>query len=177
MQNEFKLKSNPNDEDNTSKEIYLRGKNLADGYLEPNSLKCVGFKNGWFNTSDIGYLENNKLFLKGRSDNQINIGGRKLSAEKIEREAMLLHFIHDILIFSVDDSVFGEKIAAIIVFNNNDSVSESVNKLIKFFKGYPDEQFPKIVWIAKNILLSDNGKKVRDRKRILSFAKNLKQII
>ncbi len=58
-------------------QIALRGPMQATNYLgSPNSLTD---KDGWFLTQDSGYLENGKLFINGRIDDQIISGGEKIS--------------------------------------------------------------------------------------------------
>ena len=175
---EFKLVPNSKIAGNNNEEIFLKGNNLADGYLHSSSLKCTKFKDGWFNTSDIGFLKGKKLFLKGRSDNLINVGGRKIPAEKLEKDISSLHFIKDCLVFSVEDAVFEQRIAAIIVFDNKIGENPNiVNKLKKHLRKYPNEEYPKIAWTSKSIPLSHNGKKLRNRNQILMFTENLNQII
>ena len=63
MEQNILTKSNKIFENKKTKEICIRGKNLADGYLDPDSLGCIKFSDGWFKTSDIGLIQEKKLFL------------------------------------------------------------------------------------------------------------------
>jgi len=57
--------------------IALRGPMQASEYL--GSTLKLSDDEGWFVTSDAGYLENGKLYVTGRLDDQIISGGEKIS--------------------------------------------------------------------------------------------------
>ena len=57
---------------------------MRDYLLENNELKKK-FKNNWFNTGDIGYIDKNQnIFLMGREDDSFRVGHEKLCPEEIE---------------------------------------------------------------------------------------------
>ena len=71
--------------------IQIKGEHLADSLLIDGQQKPICDENGWFATTDLGEIRNNHLYFLGRSDNVINIGGQKISAESIE-QAILSKF-------------------------------------------------------------------------------------
>ncbi len=79
--------------------IYLRGPMLAE----------VALEDGWFRTSDMGQLENGKLVISGRSDDQIISGGEKISLSTIERE-LNENFNSIFIAFAKPDQEWGERL-------------------------------------------------------------------
>ena len=62
--------------------IALRGPMQAQAYLgSPVELSDVA---GWFVTNDSGYLQDGKLYIEGRMDDQIISGGEKISLTAID---------------------------------------------------------------------------------------------
>jgi acyl-CoA synthetase (AMP-forming)/AMP-acid ligase II len=67
-------------------EIWAKGSNVAEEYLFDPELTREKFSDGWFRTGDLarvdadGYLE-----LLGRTDDMINVGGKKLYPLEIEQ--------------------------------------------------------------------------------------------
>jgi acyl-CoA synthetase (AMP-forming)/AMP-acid ligase II len=63
-------------------EIEIRGPSLMDGYVgEPSD----GDRDGWFKTSDRGYLEDGSLFVVGRADDVLVIAGENIDPRDLER--------------------------------------------------------------------------------------------
>ena len=62
--------------------IALRGPMQASEYL--GSENRLSDEDGWFLTSDAGYIESRKLFVTGRVDDQIISGGEKISLSTID---------------------------------------------------------------------------------------------
>ncbi len=67
--------------------LTVRSRAVAETYW-PEKSDALG--NGIFQTSDLAELKDNAVFLRGRAGDQINIAGRKLSPETVER-ALLAH--------------------------------------------------------------------------------------
>ncbi|WP_299656080.1 AMP-binding protein [uncultured Jannaschia sp.] len=67
--------------------ICLRGDHVALGRLDPDGhLHALADDDGWFVTQDAGAIEDGHLHYRGRLDDQINLGGIKVSAEGLERD-------------------------------------------------------------------------------------------
>jgi acyl-CoA synthetase (AMP-forming)/AMP-acid ligase II len=101
--------------------ILLRGTPCFGSYEDADeandeSFFCVNGEEGWFNTGDIGYLdENNYLYISGRSKEVINRGGETISPFEIE-EAIIQHpMVKDTIAFSAPHAKLQETIGAVIV--------------------------------------------------------------
>ena len=74
-------------EDSTVGRINVRGAPVFGGYLKANNAidKTCFTEDGWFDTGDLGYLDNaGYLYITGRSKEVINRGGELISPFEIE---------------------------------------------------------------------------------------------
>ncbi|WP_454624934.1 amino acid adenylation domain-containing protein [Bradyrhizobium cenepequi] len=97
-------------------EIVLRGPTISRGYYNDPEATRSAFRDGWFRTGDLGYLdEDGYLFIVGRIKDVINRGGQKISPVEVE-EVLLSH--PDVLeagVFGVPHQKLGETVGAAIV--------------------------------------------------------------
>ena len=90
------------------KRIAIKGQVLAHTYLGAEALWDTQYKDGWFHSTDIGRIENEKLIVEGRSDDVIISGGENISLSAIE-SSLHAHFPHkNFAAFSVKDSKWGD---------------------------------------------------------------------
>lgn len=90
------------------KRIAIKGPVLAHTYLGAEALWDTQYKDGWFHSTDIGRIENEKLIVEGRSDDVIISGGENISLSAIE-SSLHAHFPHkNFAAFSVKDSKWGD---------------------------------------------------------------------
>jgi acyl-CoA synthetase (AMP-forming)/AMP-acid ligase II len=97
-------------------EIVVRGETVFDGYEDaPEENKAV-FTDGGFRTGDMGYLDfEGYLFITGRKKEMINKGGQKISPAEVDAVLMACPGVAEAMTFPVEDPVFGEEIAALVV--------------------------------------------------------------
>ncbi|WP_394565268.1 amino acid adenylation domain-containing protein [Bradyrhizobium sp. 31Argb] len=97
-------------------EIMLRGPTISRGYYDDPEATRSAFRDGWFRTGDLGYLDTDGyLFIVGRIKDVINRGGQKISPLEVE-EALLSH--PDVLeagAFGIPHQKLGETVGAAIV--------------------------------------------------------------
>ena len=65
--------------------VAIKGSVLAHTYLGAEALWETQYKDGWFHSSDIGRLENEKLIVEGRVDDVLICGGVNISISAVER--------------------------------------------------------------------------------------------
>ena len=66
--------------------IGIRSSSLADGYLNKPEATSQRFVDGELITEDLGFIHDGELFVLGRTDDVIPIGGRNLHARDVELE-------------------------------------------------------------------------------------------
>lgn len=66
-------------------EIWIQGPGLFDAYLHPWQSRCEVLRDHWFRTGDLGHFDaEGFLYLDGRSNSVINVGGLKCFPEEVE---------------------------------------------------------------------------------------------
>lgn len=94
--------------------LEVRSRAVGTGYWpEPES----SLGHGIFHTSDLAEISFGMVYLRGRASDQINVAGRKVSPEVIERILLTHPDVQNCLVFGVpsNDADRGEKIVACVV--------------------------------------------------------------
>ena len=93
--------------------LIVRSRAVAETYW-PEKSSSLG--DGFFQTSDLADLKDGKVFLRGRLGDQINVAGRKISPETIERALLANPKVRGCLVFGVPsrDAERTEIIVAVI---------------------------------------------------------------
>ena len=139
-------------------EVVLRGPTITKGYDDDIAATKSAFRNGWFRTGDLGYLDSDGyLFIVGRIKEVINRGGQKVSPAEVE-EALLRH--PDVLeagAFAIPHKRLGESVAAVVVLRPNAEVS--THKLRDFTRNrLARYKVPSLVRIVPEIPKGASGK-------------------
>jgi acyl-CoA synthetase (AMP-forming)/AMP-acid ligase II/acyl carrier protein len=100
-------------------EVAVRGANVFSGYLDDAEANAAAFRQGWFLTGDLGYIDpDGELFLAGRTKDLINRGGEKISPREVE-EVLLSHpSIEQAAVFGVPHPTLGEDLGAAVVLRD-----------------------------------------------------------
>ncbi len=107
-------------------EVAVRGDNVFAGYEDDAEANSKAFRNGWFLTGDIGYLNKDELlFLTGRVKQLINRGGEKVNPQEVD-DALLAHpDVAEAAAFALKHRTLGEDVGAAIVLRPNASANGS----------------------------------------------------
>jgi len=145
--------------------ILIKGDHVAQGYLKKKKLWESKIFNGYYISGDLGYLNSSGyLFLKGREDDAINIGGRTVSLT--ESYNKLTKFIKktNFITVGIDDP---RKVAdKMLVLCIEDKWKEKIlwSKLrLKLFEYMHKSLVPSDVFILKKFPLTHNGKIIKSK--------------
>jgi acyl-CoA synthetase (AMP-forming)/AMP-acid ligase II len=72
--------------DPDTSEILVRSPSAATGYLDDPAGTAARFRDGWVRTGDIGFVRDGELYVVGRSDDVLIVGGRNVYVHEIEAE-------------------------------------------------------------------------------------------
>jgi len=86
-------------------EIVNRGRNVMQGYYNRPEETAAIIKDGWLYTGDLGYLENNRIFITGRKKEIIVLSnGKNINPEEIENKILSMNdVITEIGVFEKSD--------------------------------------------------------------------------
>jgi acyl-coenzyme A synthetase/AMP-(fatty) acid ligase len=85
--------------------IKVKSGTMIEGYLDNPALTAASFRDGWFHSSDFGMMPGpGRLVVLGRSDDMLNVGGRKLAPGPIEDRLKTVPGVRDAAAFSAANS-------------------------------------------------------------------------
>jgi len=97
-------------------EVVIRGPGVTSGYLANDEANAEAFRDGWFRTGDLGYLDSDGyLFLVGRSKDTIVSGGINVYPAEIEDVLHALPGVVEAAVTGIPDPVWGESVKAVLV--------------------------------------------------------------
>jgi acyl-CoA synthetase (AMP-forming)/AMP-acid ligase II len=95
--------------------IWLKSITLIQGYWNRPDANAKEFRDGWFNTGDIGYLDSDGyLFLSDRAKDMVIRGGENVYPLEIESTLMNRPDVIETVAFGVPDEQMGEEVALIV---------------------------------------------------------------
>lgn len=153
---EIKILNDENENMNEG-EIWIKGKNVIKKYwLNKNADKNI--VDGWIRTGDFGYFDEKKyLFLRGRKDDLINIGGEKVFPEEVEDVVRHIVGVKDVVAFGVNHDIFGQVIKIHVIKEKNTDVDKS-KILVHCMKNLEKFKVPSKIEFVENIPRTDYGK-------------------
>ena len=155
---EVKIKIvNENNNDAEIGEIWIKGNNVIKKYWN-NSKYDKNIVDDWLQTGDIGYFDKEGyLFLKGRNDDIINIGGEKITPYEIEEVVKQILGVEDVVAFGINHEIFGQVVKLNIV-KSKDSDLDKYKILTHCMKNLEKFKIPSKIDFVENIPKTDYGK-------------------
>jgi long-chain acyl-CoA synthetase len=138
-------------------EIIIQGENVIKNYWK-NPTADKNLENGWLQTNDIGYLDNDEnLFLVGRNDDVINIGGEKVIPNEIEEIIKQIPEIEDVVAFGINNEIFGKTIKVNIIKKKNSKL-DKIKILSYCLKNLEKFKIPSKIEFVEKIPKNEYGK-------------------
>ena len=107
--------------------IHVKGPQVMLGYLNQPDLTCRAIKDGWFNTGDIGFLdEQGFLTVTGRVSQFSKIAGEMVSHMAVENEILRISGLSagDIFVTAIPDDARGERL--VVIYCNIDKTPDDI---------------------------------------------------
>lgn len=146
--------------------ILVKGPQVFKGYKVEVDNTNAWIEDGWFNTGDLGYLdEDDCLYLSGRAKDLIIRGGHNIDPELIEEPLMSHSEIASAIAIGLPDAYAGELPMAYAVRKPGSNVSET--ELIKYCEERISERaaVPKRIDFIEEMPLTAVGKIFRPTLR------------
>lgn len=137
-------------------EIIVSSPASASCYDENPEQSATTFKNGFYYTGDLGYLdEQGNLYITGRKKKMINVAGLKVDPSEVESVILNIDEVSEVVVLGKPDGDYGELVKAVIVAKS--ALGE--DKIIKYCKQHLAEyKWPKIIEFRAEIPKSPLGK-------------------
>ncbi len=104
--------------------ILIRGPAILSGYWKAPETTQDAVKDGWLDTGDTGYLDEDEyLFLTGREKDIIIRGGENISPIEIENILESHSQVSEAAVIGVPDPEWGEVVVAIVITNPGKTVN------------------------------------------------------
>ena len=146
--------------------ILVKGPQVFAGYKVEADNRNAWVEDGWFNTGDLGYLdENDCLFLSGRAKDLIIRSGHNIDPELIEEPINSHPDVVTSVAIGLPDAYTGELPMAYVVLTQGSSLTEQ--ELIDYAAGLISERaaIPKRIDFLKEMPLTAVGKIFRPALR------------
>ncbi len=91
-------------------EIVVKSPSVMKGYYnDPQATAEVLTEDGWLHTGDLGYVENNRIFITGRKKNLIILSnGENISPEELENKFVSAEIVAEVLVYAEDGVITAE---------------------------------------------------------------------
>jgi len=135
--------------------ILVKGDLVMKGYLNEPELTAEAIVDGWYNTGDMGFLdEDGYLWHSGRFKRFVKIGGEMVSLVKVEN-VMEKHLPEGVscCIVEIPDEIKGSTIVA--------AVTQDINKIAilrKMGKDLPNIALPRQFFVIEELPMMGTGK-------------------
>lgn len=107
-------------------EIWVKGDIVMMGYYKKPEETAKVMQDGWFNTGDIGKLENGFLSITGRKKNLIILdNGKNVYPEEIETLISYIDNVTEVLVYQENDMIVAE------IYSNAEENIDEVKQQIK----------------------------------------------
>jgi long-chain acyl-CoA synthetase len=135
-------------------EILVHGPNVASGYWKNPEATAASFKDGWYYTGDLGYLDARRnLYLKGRKKNLIVLAnGLNVYPEDVENVLQHNEAIKEAVVFGLTRQGQGPEVHAVLLMNDPSKATAAVQQAnrqlashqhVRDFTVWPEQDFPR----------------------------------
>lgn len=136
--------------------IAVQSSGAAQAYFRNEKETALTFREGWIYTEDAGFLDGNGcLHVLGRRDRIIVSGGENIALDEVEAALHSLEIVRDALCVGLEDSEWGQSVAAVIETDSNVNL-DSVRDLLR--AKLTAHKLPKQLVTVSKLPVLDNGK-------------------
>lgn len=145
--------------------IAIRSNTVTAGYWNEPELTANTIHDGVIYMTDLGYIENGYLYLVGRRDDVINVGGLKIAPTEVEDVALRHPMVNECVCIPYEDKVYGRVVKMLVRVNDGYTLDAAAlaSYLEEKLEAY---KVPKYIVETDEIPRTFNGK--IDRKKIIA---------
>lgn len=124
------------DENVREGEILVKGDVVMKGYYKhPELTEEAMTEDGYFNTGDIGYVDDDGfLFITGRKKNLIILdNGKNIYPEELEGKLQKMEGIKEVVVFEKDKKISAEIFPDFEIIPNDENTKDAIQKIVDEF--------------------------------------------
>ncbi len=153
--------------------VELAGPMLATGYLDAPEQTAVAFRDGWFQTSDLGRCDGQgRLQVLGRADDVIITGGLNVAPAEVEAVLTGLPGVAAACVVGLPDPDWGERVTAVVIPADPGRPPEPGALRLAACRLLTGAQVPKEIVLLDALPLCGVGKPDRSAVRTMLAARN-----
>lgn len=141
----------------TEGEVVAKGPNIMQGYWrDPESTAKILDENG-YHTGDMGWKdEDGFIFLQGRKDNLLKVGGHRINPQEVEDALLATQLAVEAAVVGLADDLLGKRLATLVVPLNGDTSPEEIKE--KCAAILPKYKLPGEIKLVRSLPKNANGK-------------------
>jgi acyl-CoA synthetase (AMP-forming)/AMP-acid ligase II len=127
--------------------LWIRSPTLVAGYWQRPEADASAFRDGWFDTGDVGYLDaDGYLFITDRVKDMVIRGGENIYPAEVEAALLEHPEVAEVAAFGVPDARLGERLVAAVALRSPASAAAAE---LREFAGTRLAHFkvPEQVWL------------------------------
>ncbi len=138
--------------------LQIKTANAMRGYVTESEQPLLG--DGWLATADRCEIKGDRVYVIGRQDSTINVGGSKVYPLAVETFLLALPGVAEARVFGVKNPVSGALVAADVVLAPGQDKDEAKTRILTACReGLAGYQVPRILKIVDSIQVGASGKK------------------
>ena len=155
---------NPVKESGVVGELIAKGDNIMKGYLGDEEGSAAALKDGWLQTGDLAYRDDDGFFFHtARRKEIIKVGGRRISPKEIEEVIVSIPGVVDCSISAIFDEILGEALKAeVVVADPNDPSMEELAFKKLCGEKLALEKVPQVFEFSSRMRIAATGKKTKN---------------
>jgi long-chain acyl-CoA synthetase len=138
-------------------ELVASGPNIMLGYWKAPRETARVLNSQGYHTGDIGYRDaDGFLFVKGRKDGLLKVGGHRINPTEIEDFLLTTDLIIEAAVVGLPDQLLGTKLIALIVPKEDTTTPKTLME--KCANGLPTHKHPAAIITTRALPKNPNGK-------------------
>ncbi|HYN35857.1 MAG TPA: AMP-binding protein [Actinomycetota bacterium] len=106
-------------------EIFIKSELLFEGYTSGDA---KDERDGYMSIGDLGHLDDDFLYIDGRADDMVVVGGENIYPIEIEEVIDGIEGVEDVTVMGIPDDEYGEVLAAFVVGSASEDEIKKVCK-------------------------------------------------
>lgn len=148
-------------------EIVAQGPNIMKGYWNDLPATEKVLDDNGYHTGDLGYKDQDGfIYVTGRKDNQLKVGGHRINTQEIEDVLIKSNLLIEASVIGVPDDLQGNRLIAVVVPDNDQCTEEQLLKIC--YDHLPKFKIPSSIKFVRYLPKTSNSKV--DKNKVLDLA-------